>query len=325
MESGEEDDGRLWLSYKLFHHPSGSLVWSHGYSDVEASNVAVVQAATAVVRAVADVYGAINADAMFRFRSEIENWRGYFCLRAAFSFFKDPTPEKEARARDCLEAEFAENPDDARILSVLSNFLIRRYIDAGPKNRGTEDLRRASRLAHRAYNLAPQRAQPIYALFLTRFHEKRFDDAFMAAKKALEINPHSSIMTAHIGAAYIARGQYESEEALLAGMAGLEQAPPASLGAYLALVAYMRGDDGRFQEICRSSGLEEGAIGLLLQIVSSHKTRDASAQRNAAELLRVMFPGVAADISAALDRYAFIPEIQARLLGDLALAGLVHG
>jgi tetratricopeptide (TPR) repeat protein len=323
-DGGDEDNSRLWFSFKLFHDLSGALIWSRAFPNVEPSNAAVAQVAIAVVRAIADVYGAINSDAMFRSRSEMENPRGYFCVRAAFDFIKDPTPKKEARALRCLEAEFVNNPDDARISSLLSDILIRGYLDAAPGNLGPADLRRAAKLARRAYNLAPQRAQPVYAIFMARFYDKSFDDAFAAANKALEINPNSSIMTAQIGAAHIARGHYERGEALLAGVMGLEQAHPSFLGAYRALVACMRDNDS-FDEICRSADLEDSAIGLLLQIVSGQKTGDAYSVDQAEKFLREKFPGVAADIPATLDRHAFIPEIRAKLLDGLAQAALIAG
>jgi hypothetical protein len=323
-DGGEEDNGRLWFSFKLFHDLSGALIWSRAFPDIESSNAAVAQIAIAVVRAIADVYGAINSDAMFRSRSEMENPRGYFCLRAAFDFIKDPTPEKEARAHQCLEAELAKNPDDARISGLLSDILIRRYLDAAPGNLGPADLRRAVQLARRAYSLAPHRAQSVYAMFMARFYDKRLDDAFAAANKALEINPISSIVTAQIGAAHIARGQYERGEALLTGVMDLEQTHPGFLGAYRALVAYML-DDDRFYELCRSADLEDSAIGLLLQIISGRKTGDACSMDQAESLLREKFPGVAADIPAVLDRQAFIPEIRTKLLDGLAQAALIAG
>jgi hypothetical protein len=84
-------------------------------------------------------------------------------------------------------------------------------------------------------------------------------------------------------------------------------------------------DNDSFDEICRSADLEDSAIGLLLQIVSGQKTGDAYSVDQAEKFLREKFPGVAADIPAALDRHAFIPEIRAKLLDGLAQAALIAG
>ena len=227
-DSGGEDSGKRWFSFKLRHDPSGDLVWSRAFSDVEATNATVKQLGNFVVRAVGDAYGAINIDAINRSKSEMENPHGYFCELAAFGSLGDPRPDTRAKARDCLERESAESPADARPLSLLAASLVRGVLDATADSRGPEDLRRASQLASQAFDRAPQRARPVYATFLTRFYDKRYDDAFVAAQKALELNPNSSIVTAQIGAAYISRGQYARGEALLAGTAKMEQAPRAS-------------------------------------------------------------------------------------------------
>ena len=323
IEGSEESDGKLRYSFKLLHAPSGSLIWSRVFTNIPATEAAVEQVGIVVVRAVGDVYGAINTDALKRSRPQLENPRGYFCVLAVLNYFKDHTPAKQIKARDCLEAESVENPEDARISSMHAAFLVRRYLDATTENAGLEDLRRARQLARRAYDREPQAARAVYMMFLTRFYDKGFDEAFVAAQKTLELNPNSSIMTAQIGAAYITRGQYERGDALLAEMAKMNEAPPGFLSAYLALSTYMRGDEAKFLEFCKSAGGADGALGALLQIVSCGKGHDSIAKDLAVEALRKTFPRVAADIPAALDRYAFIPEIQTKLLADLAQAGLV--
>lgn len=318
MDSGTEDNGKLWFSFELLHKRSGGLIWSQAFSEVEPTNAGVEPVGTAVVRAIGDVYGAISVDALSRSKSEMEQPRGYFCFLAAFDFTEVRTREKQIKARDCLELEIAENPDDARLLALLSSHLIRRYLDALPDSLGGEDLRRASELARRAYDRAPQRVRPIYALFLTRFYEKRFDEAFIAAEKVLEINPNLSVMTAQIGAAYVTRGQYDRGEALLGRTAKMEQPTPRIFDSFLMLSAYMRGDDEKFLKSCRYASRDGDPLGLLLQIASCNRTHDPKSAARATAILREASPGVAADIPAALDRYGFTPEIQAKLLFDLA-------
>ena len=60
-----------------------------------------------------------------------------------------------------------------------------------------------------------------------------------------------------------------------------------------------------------------------MQIVSCDRLHNSETLARAKSALREKYPGVAADIPAALDRYAFTPEIQTKLLADLAPAGML--
>ena len=95
---------------------------------------------------------------------------------------------------------------------------------------------------------------------------------------------------------------------------GLDQPPLGLFSAWLALAALMRGDEARFQRLARAPGMDDSALGLMLAMAASRQLRDARAGARAALALREQFPGVAADVPAALRRYALAPEIVARLL-----------
>ena len=115
----------------------------------------------------------------------------------------------------CLEDEIKADRRNASARSLLALVLTRGYVDAVPDNRGEADLERALILAREAFDLAPLRSRSHLALFYTRFYAKRYDEAFDAARRTLAINPNSSLMAAAIGAAYIARGEFDNGLPLL--------------------------------------------------------------------------------------------------------------
>ena len=325
MGRGVGDIGKLWFSFKLIHDASGDLVWSRTFVDVEATNAAMRQVGAVVIRAVADVDGAVDADVVARTKRAMRRPRGYFCELAAFEYVQAHETDDFIKVRDCLEAELSKNSQDTRFLSALADYLVRRYLDANTDSLGSGDLHRAEQVAESAYASAPWRADAVFSMFLTQFYQKTYADAFVSAQKVLELNPNSGVMTAQIGSAYIARGQYERGEALLTQLAKTELGAPGFTGAYLALSAYMHGDEVKFLDYCHAGNAENSALGLLINILACRKLEETVAVDHARKTLRETFPGVAADIPAALDRLALLPEIQTKLLADLRQAGGLAG
>ena len=81
----------------------------------------------------------------------------------------------------------------------------------------------------------------------------------------------------------------------------------------------MRGDEEKFQRLARAANMENGDIGLILQIIAFHRVHEVQSGTRAARILREKFPGVAENIPAALDRNALAPEIVARLTAELRI------
>jgi len=303
------------LSIELLHARSGALVWTAEFAapaDAEAENAIIATTA----RAVGDIQGALNMDMMTRVRPWPTRPTGYLCILASLDAIQQRAPESLRRAFDCLEADVAADPDNAYAHGLLAVMLVRRYLDAAPGNQGPADLWRATRLARQAYDRDPQRARSAYILFLVRFYDKRFDEAFVAARRALELNPYVTLYAAQIGASHISRGDYAQGEALLAPVARLDRSSPSFLNAFLALAAFMRADESRFQTLARAASMENGSVGLILRAIAAHRAGDREGVRLAAQMLREKFPGVAADVPATLERYALAPDIVTKLLAQ---------
>ncbi len=317
--------GRYDFSFRLTHRASGEIVWSRIFGNVEPGEEALREISRTVVASVGDVYGAISVDVLRRITPWPDKPRGYLCILSAFDYLKTRLPERRQPTRDCLEAEIAGNPRDARASAMLAAFLVRGYLDAAADSRGKEDLRRALELARRAYENDPLRVRPQHMVFLTRFYSGRFNEAFAAADKALESNPNVSVISAQIGAAYISRGDYDRGEALLEPLVRMELPAPRYLIAYAALAAHMRGDDEKFRRLGETTSMTASAIGLVMRIIVCHEKQDAACVNGASDALRRDYPGFAADLRAAFDRYEFTEAIKIRLLADLDAAGFFIG
>ena len=278
-----------------------------------------------VVGSVGDVQGAVIADVLKTIAPWPDKPRGHLCALAALDYLNSRTPGKGRRARDCLEAGIVANPDDARASALLAAFLTRAWLDAVPEIRGKDDLARARKLARRAHDEDPGNVRTNYMLFLTRFYSGAFTEAFDDAGRAMEADPYMGIVAAQVGAAHISRGEYDQGEALLTPLEKQDSPAPRFLFAFSSLAAYMRGEDAEFAERAARSSLNPGSIGLVMRIIACQRRQDAECVVDASQTLRRDFPGFAADVPGAFDRYRFTDAIKSRLLADLGAAGFFGG
>lgn len=305
--------------FTLAHEASGQIVHARRFDDMDlAHSAALDDMAGRVAAEVGDDYGVLIGD--FRKRAAKFQGRpsGQLCVLAAFDYLKQRTDEKLKAAVDCLESDLAAEPDNGLQLALLSVVLVRRYLEGGPDGESGGDLRRAAALAARAHDVEPREARSHFALFLGRFYDKRFADAFAAAQRALTLNPHQSAMTAAVGSAYLSRGDYGRGAAMLKPLQTMTSDAPSAFLAFLAIEMFMREDFDALEPLVRRSRFATTALGLAMRIVACAHGGDAAGAIAASDEMRRRYPRAAADIAGMLDRYAFTSEIKARLIPNLA-------
>lgn len=311
-------------SFGLLHGRTGDIVWSQSFPFTALDDAGRQKdVANTVISLVGDVYGAVSSDAFRRLSLAKDAPSAYRCILKSFDYLKSRDVDQRPGVNQCLDGLVAENPDDARLLSLRAFVLVRGYLDATTDSQGVADLERASKLARRAYNLEPVRARAQFGMFLTRFYDRRFEEAFDAARKALETNPHSSIIAASVGAAYISRGDFAAGDALLEPLMKMESNAPGAFLAFVALSAYMRGDGETAWRVATRRGQDHNPIGLLMRILACQQRRDQDCVKTSAQHLKSEFPAFASNLLAALDRYAFSESIKTRIVNDLAAGGLL--
>ena len=194
-------------------------------------------------QSVGDVQGAVVSDTIKRVVSWPEKPRGYLCRLTALEYLKTRSAGRGRQARNCLEAEVASNPDNARASALLAAFLTRAWLDAVPGSLGKDDLRRARELARRAHDEDPRNVRTNYMMFLTRFYSGDFDEAFDDGRLAIKADPFMAIVAAQIGAAYVSRGAYDQGSALLAPLE--KQDSPVPIPVRLVLARRLHEGGGR--------------------------------------------------------------------------------
>ena len=316
MQIGES----LEVEMRFQRISTGELIWSRRWPGVHANDMAAADdLARTIVSAVGDVGGGVMfGEVRARIAREATPQEGYACVIRAKEFIRDRDYRNEQSVLSCLDAQILAHPQDVMALTTLSSILLAEYINALPGSRGMADLQRALQLARRAYDLAPQRATSLGALFSARFYDKRFDDAFELAPQILAMAGESSLLTERISRAYIARGDYAEG---LAHLKNLGAGLPASSAALFTLAALMRADRDGAYNYARRQPSAATPLGLVARIVACHEHDDEVCAAEAILSLHQSFPGFARDVPAALERHGLIEPIQQRLLKGLAEAG----
>ena len=318
--------GNSWdIEMRILREPSGDIIAVRQFENVSLDDEASLDAAIAsTVAAAGDVgTGAIFQDLRARLAQSKAPLEGYRCYIAGEEYLRDRVETQRLPARECLEADIDAHPQDYRAMADLAQILTMGYFTPASGGR-LEDLQRADALAKRAVELAPFRADTQFAMFMTSFYQKRFDESFRAARQAMAANPNSSLISIAVAKAWIARGRFDE------GLAILEPLDRAASGAlptgdaYLSLAAHMRGDpDAAFRYAARPNATRL-PLGLLMRIITCHN-RDMPECVTAAEArVRQAFPEFARDVAAALDRRAISEPIKSRLLKDLADTGYIE-
>jgi len=315
----------LEINFRLLQGPQNQVAWSRRFSiagktlDMQARRPVVQRVASTLARS----SGVIFADRFRRMPALDENARGYPCLLESSGYHEEPSEARFVRSRNCLERTIAAEPRNASAHSALALLLVDGYLRHYPALAHVDILNRAATVAHEAITLSPQSAQAHLALFMVRFFDRRFEDAFQSAQRALEFNPYSIEIKARIASAHVLRGDFSNGDRLLGEVAAIVERGPAWLEFYHFLSAYARDDMDSARRYAARVRMTKTPLGVLARIIMEHRDGDTADAQKWIASLRETFPRFAADVPAVFDRIAMAEPLRTRLLSDLAAAGAI--
>jgi adenylate cyclase len=141
----------------------------------------------------------------------------YDCVLKASWYFKTWSPEDHKDARDCLEWAVEQEPNYAKVKTTLAKLYIfefkNRYAHRYPSS-----LERANRLLESADRIKPNSDDVYHVKALLAFFTAEcgsYDKFYVAAEKAIEINPNNFGVVGEIAVHIGYSGQYDRSIALL--------------------------------------------------------------------------------------------------------------
>jgi tetratricopeptide (TPR) repeat protein len=308
----------------VLHVPTQEIIWAGVFETSQGKSGAATETGIKpipqIASTIAQTYGLIASDMRRRAQADPGIHTRYTCINLAYIAMNRPAEVSFRATRDCLEKAIAENPLDAPAHSTLAFLFVSAYLHGLNTEPVEKPLERALALARTAVDLAPQKARPRAALFWTRFFSKRFDDAFDSASQIIDLNPNASDNLTRIGAAQILRGRLDEGIGNLRKARALGISASGSRDLFVALAAYEKGDFEAARRHVMPMAIGQFPLGLVLRIAVAERLLDAPEAQIARAQLEKDFPDFAADLPAALERYAMLPTMRDKLLADVTAA-----
>jgi adenylate cyclase len=315
---------RLTISFRLIHTADNQIVWAKSFDELplalQAENRLPVVASLAST--LGRIHGVVFADRFKRMPEFTDTASGFACIIYSSRYFNAPTLAKFSTAQDCVERTLREDPKSSANRAMQAILILDGYLKGYAVEAQEEVLAKALAAAVQAVELKPHSARAHQALFMARFFDRRFDEAFESAERALALNPFSSEIKSRVGGAYILRGQNEKGMALLSDAASMVETRAGWLEFYFFLSAYMRDDDNEARRHAVRVSSTRTPLGSVARIIVSHRNGKEEATARWIAHLNNEFPEFSSDISGALDRLAMIEPIKQKMLADLGAAGL---
>ncbi|MDF2117038.1 hypothetical protein PY365_15740 [Roseiarcaceae bacterium H3SJ34-1] len=315
---------RVSLSFNLVHAQDNQIVWTKSFDDLPHALTADVRLSivASLASTLGRTYGVIFADRFKRMPELTHEATGFECIMHSSRYFNAPSQAAFAAARGCVERSLKSDPKSSSGYAVLAILILDGYLKGYLINEGQQPLTDALTAANEAVELSPHSARAHQALFMARFYDRRFDDAFESARQALALNPFSMEIKSRVGSAYVIRGEFEPGMALLNEVASAVESKASWLEFYFFLNSYLNGDEIQARRHAIRTSSTRTPLGLIARIIVSHRAGHDETTEKWKSHLTSEYPRFAADISGALNRFAMAESIKKRLLADLQAAGV---
>lgn len=315
---------RLTISFRLIHTADNQIVWAKSFDDLPPALDAEdrLPIVTSLASTLGRIHGVVFADRFRHMPKFTETASGFACIIFSSRYLSAPTLAKFSAARDCIERTLRKDPKSSTGHAMQAILILDGYSKGYGVEAPGEALATALAAAHQAVELKPYSARAHQALFMARFFDGRFDEAFDSAERALALNPFSIEIKSRVGGAYILRGQNEKGMALLSDAASLVETKAGWLEFYLFLSAYIRDDENEARRHALRVSATRTPLGNIARIVVCHRSGNNETTAKSIAHLNDTFPEFARDISGALERLGMIDPIRRKLLADLVAAGV---
>ncbi|MDH7794057.1 adenylate cyclase [Beijerinckia sp. GAS462] len=320
-----EMEGQLAILFRLLHTATDQVIWTQAFRNLPLNFTG--DGRRPVVSKVASVlgrtYGVVFTDRYNRMPPSDATTVGFACSIDGYQYFNTPSSTTFRQVLDCANRTVTANPKSSLGQALKAAMLIDGHLKGYPTGEAQESaLEGALQAANTAVELNQNSSQAHRALFLARFYDGRFSEAFAAAKRTLTLNPYSMEIRSRVGSAYILRGDFATGMNLLNEVSAIADNHASWLEFYYFLNAYRNGDKLEAKRHAFRASIAKTPLGAIARIVALHQQGNGSAAKKWIDYLEREFPEFAIDVRAAFGRMQMLPTIAEHLTDDLEAAGL---
>lgn len=314
----------LRVNTELVDASTGAHLWAERYDrDLTPGDIFQVldDITNRVVATLAGAEGVLTRSGATKARAKPTNsLDAYEAVLRAFSYWDRQNPAEHLELRRVLERALVLDPEYAPAWACLSIF----YLDEHRVgfNPGPEPLDRALEAARRATELDPTGHHSQHALAQVHFYRRERDAFFLAAQKAVRLNPNDCTVVAMMGLLTAYAGEWETGIAMLEKAMALNPYHP---GWYYLPLAFHRYREREY-EVALKEALKVDMPAywpnhLILAAIYGQLRRPEEARAALKRLLQ-LFPSFEGRAREELGKWFFEEEVLEHLLEGLEKAGL---
>ena len=317
--------GAPQLIFRLLDHADNSVVWSRSYQNLgtEAGHGVGENILLDLMSALLGPDGIIQPNDRRKRAAGIAIDPRYSCILDAYEYWLHDKFRMHERVRACIETLTAANPDFSLGFALLTYVHLRQhYFLRVMSNADVSAADQAFRAARRAVDLNPNSALAYHALSAALFARDNVEQGLAASKKAVELNPYNVAMISGFGARLIRVGEVDR------GLALMRQALPyrSGLSSFYAFMmcigSYLAGDLPGAAKYDLAAITDKFPPGLMASALVAAKTGNQARARGLVERLIAAEPAWREDPRRELAKIFHPPWMVDRLARDLAALGL---
>jgi TolB-like protein len=187
-------DNQIRVTARLVDTLDNSILWSDDYdNDLRSRDIVGIQTdvANKIATAIAEPYGIITQLDVGRLTHDKVD--AYQCTLDFYRYRTEPSVERHAAVRECLQAAVATFPGYATAWGMLSIM----YLDEGRfqfnfTQESPAPLERALQVARLAVRLEPQNTRALQALMMALFFNGQVEESLRIGEQALATNPNDT-------------------------------------------------------------------------------------------------------------------------------------
>ena len=319
-------DGKLRVTSRVLDAETSAIVWSETYdAEARADNLLNIELtiASKVATAIAQPYGIIFAAPPRPVAPRTaQNLDTYRCSYLFYQYRTVLDQKTHAETRDCLEQVTARYPEHATGWAMLSYLYLdedRFQLNArvGPPT----PSQRARGAADRAVQIDPNNVRALQALMAVLYFNKEPAEALRIGSRAYGLNPNDTELLGEFGSRVAESGDWSRGVALIEEAMARNPGHSGYYTGFLALAAFMQGDDARAVEFIRRTNLHRFSMyHFVAALIYARLGLDAETAQYRKQFLKLR-PGFFENFDGELDRRNFNARDRAILTRGALLAG----
>lgn len=270
--SVREEAQEVRVSAQLLNADTGRVLWTATYDRPLTPNALIAaqrDLAGEIATALGQPYGIVNKDIEARTAMpDVSNMESYLCVLRAYDYRRGFSREAFGPVLGCLEEAVRRDPEYGDAWAMLGWL----HLDAGRFEFAgdlEDQYEKAFVAASRAVELEPDNTLALKALSAINHYMGRYDESERLARRTAELNPYDPDTLAQLGWRLAVRGNFEEGIPILRQATARTVNPPGWYFHLIAIDLYLNGEFQDMLEVSQRSAVDGSGFSQMLIAIAN--------------------------------------------------------